>query len=412
MSGLDRLLAAATLASLAVGPVWTLSFGEGKLLLSPAQFLLIPLVFQYVIANLNLPGTLRKSGTYARTGGPILAAVLLMIPVFTAFNPASAAAAFTNFFCGVLVGFFIARSWSAADPGSFGIVDLGLMLFVLSSSAQMFMLFRAAGSAGAFHSTAAASWGGSNYVGGVLVIASFAALGRSQVMNRASGWMLLAAGIGLASALITTSRGAVLSLGAGLIVFLWGYGKTPLRRFLVRTAALVSPLLTAFLLSTINSARFDGQGGDSANISARFELFDISWSQFLSSPLWGTGWATLESVTVDRFGAPLTFAHNLFFSFLQIGGFLSIPILFYILVSVTLGISRRHAFAAAAAAMFVLAQTEPIFEGLVGASIAFTILQVINNTGLNPASEVPHGFNNAIDRLEHGKRSNRVPNAR
>lgn len=377
----ERYLAAFAIVSLAGGPSLLVQLGKETASIWVVQMIVLLMVFQYLIST--LAGVEHASAISHR--GMVLSLIpfsfLLLFPVFVADSIPSAAAAFVNFFSGVVVGYFIARAWVTADRTRVGIIDLAVTVFVLTAAVQIFSLFDAGTSLIGFHVAVELSWGESNYVAGVLVIASLAILGRCREIERPHIWMWLVAALGIVSAILTLGRSAIIALGIGMIVFLWHVGRTTFQRFAVRSVALISPIFILLILNGVNDARFTGNTVNMVSgVSSRFILFDLSWNEFLSSPIWGTGWVSLRTASLDGLGASISFAHNLFFSFLQIGGLLAVPVLILAVAPSIIAISSKHAFAGATAAALTISLFEPLFEGLVGAAVAFACLNYVLRT--------------------------------
>lgn len=377
----NEVIAALLIATLAIGPLISIPVSERQLELSPASVLGVLLA-----AHLFISASMQLRRTYhspPKKAGSILlpASVLLVLPVFVATSFLSASAAYANFITGVVIAIFVARAWAQSDRKRIGPIDVGFVAFLVISCAQLLLQFIESESAAAFHAADVTNWGGSNYVGGVLVIVSFILLGRSRELTSASFWLSFMAAIGLVCAISTLSRSTIVALGAGAVALLWGAGQHPRARRNFRVAAVVSPIFTLIVYSAVNTTRFsESAAGGSPNIDARFSLFNMAWNEFLTSPIFGTGWTTLRDASAEQIGASNSFAHNFFLSFLQIGGLLALPLFIYVIATWLIAVSSGHPLSAAATASIALSMTEPSFEGLIGATISFATLQYISFT--------------------------------
>jgi hypothetical protein len=241
------------------------------------------------------------------------------------------------------------------------------MFFVLATAVQLRLSLTEASSV----HQAEVTWGASNYVAGTLVVASLAIVAR-LLETRRHLWLWAVPAIGCGAALLTLSRGAAVALAVGLLVLFWNSGRTRLGRAALRLGCLGLVVGAIQVFGTITAARSVGGYDPSQNISARIELLQLAWDQFLSSPFTGTGWLTLRDV--GDFAVPISFAHNVILSFLQIGGLCG---LLYLVVSGRLvrtawrGASRMFAAVAAAVAISL---SDPFFEGGVGSLIAWSAL--------------------------------------
>lgn len=272
-----------------------------------------------------------------------------------------------NFITGTVMGAMIGATWSRCKR-PLGFVSLGLCTFALISCLQLIRILMTSASVSTFHQNATLSWGGSNFVAGVLIVCGFLILSKKPLGRLPSS---LLAFVVMASAGLTLSRGALLAGGIGAAAYFWSVGRRASTRLLLRSACLGVPFVAFYLLAHITSLRSAGGYDPSQNTDARFDIYYVAWTEFLDHPLIGTGWTGLTAALPS--GLPASFAHNVVLSFLQIGGLAGIMILILLLrlnVEAWNDRSVRAPLAAAAA----ISMTDPFYEGFVGALIIMAIL--------------------------------------
>jgi O-antigen ligase len=169
--------------------------------------------------------------------------------------------------------------------------------------------------------------------------------------------------------LFTLSRGAAVAGAIGILVLLWNAGPTKAARGLLRVSCVGLVFAAAEVFSAITDARSVGGYDPGQNIDARVLLIHLAWDQFLSSPLTGTGWLALRDVS--PFSVPISFAHNVVLSFLQIGGLFGALFLAIVAKLMIVGYRNRAAMVAATTAAIAMSFSDPFLEGGVGALIAW-----------------------------------------
>jgi hypothetical protein len=359
----DRLLAGLTIATL---PLGSLAYeSEGRSLLIAYSLLVGTMLVVHVLAG-TLAGRTQR--------GPLgrafrLATVMLLamfVPVLADGLQLRALVAYASFAGGTLCGLAIAAVWSTTRR-HFGFVDGCLVFFVLVTAAQL----RLSGDTGSNLHQAEVTWGASNYVAGTLVVASLAVVARLLEV-RTARWLWAVPVIGFGSALLTLSRGAAVAGAIGLLVLLWNSGRTTTTRFLLRVSCVGLVVAAAEVFTAITDARSVGGYDPGQNIDARITLLSIAWDQFLSSPLTGTGWLALRDV--GAFAVPISFAHNVVLSFLQIGGLFGLVFLVVLARQVYVGLRHRTPMFAAVAALLAMSFSDPFLEGGVGSLIAWVAI--------------------------------------
>jgi hypothetical protein len=361
----DRILAGLTLATLPLGSIAYES--EGRSLLIAYSLLVGSLLVVHVLA-----GTLARRAQRGPLGRAFrVAAVMLLamaVPVLADGIQLRALVAYVSFAGGTLCGLAIAAVWSTARS-RLGFVDACFVLFVVLTLVQV----RLSGSddPGVTLHQAEVTWGASNYVAGTLVVASLAVVARLLEV-RTHRWLWVVPVLGYASALLTLSRGAAVSGAVGLLVLLWNSGRTTMARAALRLSCVGLVVVAAEVFTAITEARSIGGYDPGQNVDARIALLQIAWDQFLSSPLTGTGWLALRDVSA--FAVPISFAHNVVLSFLQIGGVFGAIFLVVLGRQVVAGLRHRTPMFAAVAAALAMSFSDPFLEGGVGSLIAWSAI--------------------------------------
>jgi len=300
----------------------------------------------------------------------VFGAILLIAGLATSTDLRAGVLAYFNFIVGVTGGIAIGRTWLLAKS-HWGWIDVGLACFLAVGSAQLMVNFAAADATSEFHQNALTPWGNSNYVAGALVVGGLTLLTRAfSVRARGRSVVIVLVAVAWLSAILTLSRGGIVALGVGMIFLLWFIGRGALGKWGYRLGAATAVVLAVALLDFATSLRGSLNNQVHRNVDIRIAFWDEAWSEFLSSPLMGTGWATFRSVTADAFGMNQTFAHNLFLSFLQIGGILAVPFLAAVLALFLSALRRSAWLVAPVAAAFAISMTDPFFEGTVGNLLA------------------------------------------
>lgn len=276
---------------------------------------------------------------------------------------------------GTLTGVIVAIVWNRSTD-RLNLVDVGCAGFIVLTCAQLLGRLNGAVSVSDFHRDGSVSWGGSNYVAGVLVVASLVLLGRLRFLNAPVVTFLVPIA-GVLGAVVTLSRGSAVAASVGIGVFLLSKGRgartsSPMR--IARLLLIAVPFAAVRVVQTILEYRSVGGYNPLANNRTRLELYGIAWRQFSSSPFFGTGWYGMRDFRVA--GTNISFAHNFVLSFLQIGGiFGGLAVLVVVFVSVT-AIICRTPFSAAVASALVVASLDPFLEGVQGSLVTWMALSL------------------------------------
>ncbi|CAH0220518.1 hypothetical protein SRABI121_02960 [Microbacterium sp. Bi121] len=285
--------------------------------------------------------------------------------------------AFLNFISGTITAVVIGVQAAGARTVRLNAIDIGLVTFVAISAAQNFAGTDEASTAAEVHATLLVAWGGSNYVGAVLVIVGYWLLARAMEIERGRWVLLLAIVASFVTAVSTLSRGTIVALSVGLLVATWNSGGSRFTRVVSRLGVLVVPVVGLWLMNIVVGERFENTSADPAyNIDARWGLYRLAWDEFLRSPLFGTGWTGLREVSPALLGSPITFAHNWYFSALQIAGLFALPMLIVFTWLTLRGVIGAGVYGAPVAAAFTAAMIEPVMEGYVGALVIVSVLVI------------------------------------
>jgi hypothetical protein len=246
------------------------------------------------------------------------------------------------------------------------------------------------------HQAADLTWGRSNYVSAVSLLAGLIAFGllRSSGIGVAKACAVMA---GCAAApLLTLSRGSILALGVGLAVvalqeLLRAGSQT---RVTVLCVAAVATLFAVPLLQSgwddlteIRAMSSDLEG----NQESRVILWRLGWKDGADSLLVGNGPGSLRVRTLAELGYEMTHAHNMFISAFQQGGILWLSLLMYALWRMRRSMLPRpsNPYAAAAVTAIVIAQYEVLIEGWQGGWMFWTALGLGASTAHVPRREQP-----------------------
>jgi len=298
---------------------------------------------------------------------------LLALPVAWAPDTAAAGAAYINFALGGVGGLLVGATWGRMARRSLNPIDVALIGFVGISALELAIEFVRAGGGANLHHHVNTTWGQSNYVAGVMVVASVALLGRALVSTNGRLVMVLSAAVGIIASLLLYSRGGVMALGAGLLVLAWSVRGPRRTRVLLRCFSFIIPLTAWAVIYYTTSIRLLVNRQVLINVDARYAIWRIAWLEFLHHPLRGTGWTALRQASLVAFAQPTTFAHNLILSFLQIGGLLAVPYLVGLIWLLARSTRVQMEMSGALVAGIAIALTDPFFEGTVGGMIVLAI---------------------------------------
>ncbi|WP_082497280.1 O-antigen ligase [Arthrobacter sp. Leaf137] len=382
---MERVLAFAVIASIPVGPILSVGISGRGAHVSLAQLLSLILLIHLLFSKLASFGHLKS-------GFGITAALSLTMgpPLVLATDMAPAAVAYFNYATGVIGGIAVGYVWSRASINRLGLVDLGLVVFLVAGGGQLIVSYLSASSVNALHQNAQTPWGNSNYAAACLVVGSFVLLSRG-IETRRVLLLLIPVLVAVIAALLTLSRGAAISLAVGLAVLLWTGGREAWQKAAFRLSSVVLPFLAYFILNQVEDLRYQGSSHANSNIESRFILFDAAWRDFLSSPIIGNGWVSFREISASAVEEQ-SFAHNLFLSFLQIGGVVfGLSSVIIVLTLMVLAIRRNWLIAPAVAAAFTISMSDPFFESTVANLLVLSVIFLtLGRIGANPvlANEV------------------------
>ncbi|EYR65145.1 hypothetical protein N866_13165 [Actinotalea ferrariae CF5-4] len=265
---------------------------------------------------------------------------------------------YANFAIFTVGGIAVGTLWGLAGR-KFGAIDYGLTAFVALAGADLANQLIDA-ETGGLHAAAILEWGGSNYVAGALVVASMGLLARMRTVQ-APAYAYLLPFSAVCVAVLTLSRGALVAAAVGIAVLLWRTGRSFGARALHRTGALLAVAGTFIALERVTAERSVGGYDPARNIDARVELAQIAWQEFQNAPVFGTGWYALRHSTVHL--GELSFAHNVVFSFLQIGGAFGALYLFVLFGAAAKALRGQTVFLAPVMAALAISMSDPFFEG-------------------------------------------------
>jgi O-antigen ligase len=215
------------------------------------------------------------------------------------------------------------------------------------------------------------SWGGSNFIAGIMVVLSLT-LG-SRIRELGYRTVLLVVPImGIAMAALTFSRGALIAATIGLLVLMWNVGRTGVGRSLLRTLGVIAVAAAFPVMQYIIATRSAGGYDPSQNISTRFRLYDAAWRDFQSSPVIGTGWLALREA--KEFIVEISYAHNVVFSFLQIAGACGAVFIVVLLRDSYRSLRRSPLTGGAVVAALAISMSDPFYEGGIGALVGWVAI--------------------------------------
>lgn len=190
-------------------------------------------------------------------------------------------------------------------------------------------------------------------------------IGRAQLLRRGRWLAYMIALLGFIAAVLTLSRDGVTALAVGIAAALWVLPEKPVAKFFMRAAALTLPVVAWYAVDVIQAQRAQVNAQVYENVDTRFGLWSLAWKAFLDSPFSGSGWEHFRTISANL--EQQTFAHNLFLSYLQIGGLVFGLPLVIMLIRLWIRSSRRfRPIGPALLALFAISQTDPYTEGSVG----------------------------------------------
>lgn len=269
--------------------------------------------------------------------------IAMAVPVVARRGPIEGMVGYLNFAVAVVggtgVGLVWHRLWRRVSA-----VDLGLAGFIVGAVIQISVDIATREGANLAtklaltHQQMVLTWGGSNYVAAVLLLAALLA-GARVVAAGLPWWTYIVPAAGVLGSTALLSRGAAIACLVGLACAVWLTTRTVRRRALWLVAGLALDVVYFVVTLAAMSGRFLAPGrtsdggmdgvvdvlsstaaspAGSQNINARVDLIKAAWRQFTSNPLTGSGWWALRAEEIA--GAQISYAHNLFLSFLQIAG--------------------------------------------------------------------------------------------
>jgi hypothetical protein len=292
---------------------------------------------------------------------------LLVAPVFR-----SAVVAYSNFTTGVLAAIVLATGFAAAGSGNY--VRRAIYWLPVITAVQLIFSLRNATQVSQLHQNAHVSWGNSNYVAALIV--TWVTLTVPYLIERKGSKILfLPQAFAVVVALLTLSRGATIAAAVGLASTIWWVTRGSTWRLAVRGAVALMPFGVILALGYISHLRSVQNHNAAVNVTNRFSLYRIAFHDFETSPLLGHGWVSLRAESSAALGGEQeSFAHNLFASFLQMGGLTALPVLVFVVGATWTLCKRGSPLFPAALAGFAISMSDPFFEGYVGAMTMFGIL--------------------------------------
>lgn len=371
---LTEVLAALVLALIPFGPLMQASV-VGKTLSFTASQAFVSLLILHLLISSLARKTPRVADARWPVGRMVMIAAIMLPPALLAPDLAAAGQAYVNFALGTVGGIIVGYIWCLAPAENVGAIDIGLAVFLVWATIQLAFAFSTASESMTFHQAAVTPWGGSNYVAGTMVVGAFALVGR---LIRVSGVSFIRFGPAIAAiivAVMTLSRGAILATAVGLGAFLWTVGVTSAKKLLLRITALLVPFgaWVALHLATENRLAINSQA--TRNVEIRFEQYALAWADFGESPFTGKGWVSFRETAFEALGNQTSFVHNVFLSFLQMGGIVfGLPILVFLIMSVLRACNADPLLAAATLAAVTIAMSDPFFESTAASIVAWAVI--------------------------------------
>jgi O-antigen ligase len=392
-------------ASLALIPLGGLSVADGAPLIPlpvsaiAASLCALDLLVTVVVARRPLPHQ-------ASVVPALVVCCAMFVPFALHGSSAAQAAAYGLFVLGTIGGAAVGVAW-ARDWERFGPVDVGLLAFVAITVLQLGLILLRTPDLAGFHRAAVLPWGASNYIAGVLVVASYLLLSRGRATRRKVGVLAV---VGLLAALSTLSRGALIAVAAGGIVYVWGRGRTTLSRFVLRAGSIILPVLAFKVMTFVTTSRSVGGYDPEQNVSARWQLYRYAWSSFQASPFSGTGWLAMRNNL--EFSTPISYAHNAVLSFAQIGGAFGLVALLALAVAVVRAWRNDPVIRPGLVAALAISMTDPFFEGYFAALIVWAVLTALQHRRRPPEGpEVRPAVERPLDRRRRGAEGAAAPRA-
>lgn len=370
---LGAVLAGASVLLLNVGALVSVTTGAGTLNV-PGAYLPVALLLVHVLVALGLRTQVPR-GVGLALGVVVVLVGALTPALLVSVEGAAALVVYAGFALGTAGGLVVGATWAAGRVDVAGMGDVLLALLAVITTTALLGSVDASPLSAAFHALAHTSWGGSNLVAGVLVVVAWLLVARARE-TAGAWWLWGAAAVAMLGAATTVSRGAALAGAVSLVVACWTLPTSRVWRTRMRRGSLLVALLGAFAFGLLSAAR--GSSAQAAvNVTARFDLWEMGWGSFTGSPVLGTGWLGLRDLAGDAL-ANQSFAHNVVFSFLQIGGLGGVLFLVVLVVGAIRGVARRPAFAPAIVAALVASMTDPFFENFVASFVAWGAIAAAN----------------------------------
>jgi hypothetical protein len=401
---LGGALAGLPLALIAMGPAITVGIDDRTLPVYASQIAIAVLFIHIGFSGLGQRGF---GGVPASVRWLLATVVLLAVPLAWTEDPAGVLA-YLNFASGTVGGMAIAQVWKCM-PRGYSWIDVGYFGFVVGGMVQLVMSLSSASSLKSLHQSSETPWGNSNFVAGCLVIAALVVMARSALLGRHRKYAITVGLAAIGVALLTLSRGAVVAACVGAVFFLWSKSAQRVPRpphssvagskradhsviapLLLRALSVLIPVVAFIALDRATGLRAQLNDRVYANVDMRFTLYQLAWEEFLKSPLTGTGWASFREASRDSVGESQTFAHNVVFSMLQIGGLLSVP--FLVVLAVLMYRALRHGgpYRAAVAASIAVSMTQPFFESTVGTLIILPVAVIASLSTATATEDSAH----------------------
>lgn len=374
-SRLSTRLASLTVLLIPLPPVARVSAFGSELQVYAHQFIIVLLALQVALsaaAGRPSPGV-----TGSRWGQCMAGVAMLSLPLAVATDLGAGVAAYFNFTLGVAGGLLVGTVWAGLPRDRMNAIDAAIHVFLVVTAAQVIFQRLSAGSTSQFHAQSGTDWGASNYVAGVLAVGAILVVSRGREIAARRAASYLVGALSTAAALSIYSRGAVVALGAGLVVLLWNSGRTTAGRYAIRVVGISVPAAAWVMIQEATQVRLQVDSQVLRNVDARLALARLAWRSFGDSPVLGTGWASLRSASMSQLGFETTFAHSLALSFLQIGGLVALPFLVFLARTVLRALRLQHALAPAFVATLAISMTDPFFEGTVGGLIGLALAALI-----------------------------------
>lgn len=417
---LTAVLAGLPIALIIFGPAVIIPVGDKNLLVLASQLAVAMLLVHIGFSALASHGvaTLPSLARWLAASTALLA-----LPVLWSADIEGGFVAYANFASGTIGGIAIALVWRTFQR-SYSWIDVAYYIFLIGGVIQLTSAFSQAETSSALHQSAQTPWGNSNFVAACLVVAALGVMGRAVSLGKHRKYAVPVGVLSIGVALFTLSRGAILAACVGAVFFLWqgvsrlrgtvarhghnrepGTHRPPLKIMLARSIALLIPFIAFWAIERVTQIRAEVNNRVYVNTDTRFALYELAWKEFVENPLTGTGWVSLRLTTQSSIGQSSTFAHNLLFSFLQIGGVLALPYLIVLAYIAYRSLRRGGPYAAAVGAALAISLTDPFFESVVGNLVVLPIALMASMAGppgnMSEAAAGPSGVVLTGSRLAH-----------